>query len=151
MARSTLNSWADFEAAEPALARFASDRLDGKVSFLATTRRDGSPRVHPVTPIFREGRLLMFMEPTSPKGHDLRRDGRYSLHCSVTDNTGASGEVLVRGLASLVGDPDVRAMAMEATESSLGGRFILFEFSVEEVASTEYEDAMPVRRGWKRN
>jgi hypothetical protein len=39
-----------------------------------------------VTPILGENRLFIFMEPTSPKGHDLRRDGRYTLHCSVADS-----------------------------------------------------------------
>lgn len=146
-----MSTWADFAESEPALARFAHERLDGLVSFLATTRKDGSPRVHPVTAIIREGSLLMFMEPTSPKGHDLRRDPRFSLHCSITDNTGASGEVILRGTAKLVHDAGLRAAAMQATESPLAGRFILFEFSVDEVASTEYENHMPVRRKWKAN
>jgi len=70
------------------LARFAYGRLDGLVSFLATTRKDGSPRLHPVT-------------------------------------------------------------AMWATEAPFAERFTLFEFSVDEVASTEYEDHMPIRRKWK--
>ncbi|MGH2405330.1 MAG: pyridoxamine 5'-phosphate oxidase family protein, partial [bacterium] len=52
------------------------------MAYLATLRGDGAPRVHPVTPIVGEGRLFLFMEPTSPKGHDLRRDGRYALHSS---------------------------------------------------------------------
>ena len=44
------------------------------------------PRVHPVTPIVGSGKLFVFMEPTSPKGKDLMRDGRYALHCGIEGN-----------------------------------------------------------------
>ena len=70
-------SWKSFEEQQPELAAFGAKRLNGKVAYLATVRKDGSPRVHPVTPIIGEGHLFVFMEPTSPKGYDLRRDGRY--------------------------------------------------------------------------
>ncbi len=60
-------------------SRFGAERLNGKVAYLATVRKDGSPRVHPMTPIIGQGHLFVFMEPTSPKGHDLQRDGRYAI------------------------------------------------------------------------
>src|ERR1044071_7236196 len=62
-------SWKILEQANPELAEFGKTRLHRKVSYLATIRKDGSPRVHPMTPIIGDGRLLVFMEPTSPKGH----------------------------------------------------------------------------------
>src|SRR5262249_8174128 len=46
-----MTTWGHFAAAEPELADFARARLHGKPSYLATVRADGSPRVHPVTPI----------------------------------------------------------------------------------------------------
>ena len=65
-------SWKLLEDQHPELAAFGSARLNGRVAYLATVRKDGSPRVHPMTPIIGEGHLFVFMEPTSPKGHDLR-------------------------------------------------------------------------------
>jgi hypothetical protein len=83
-------SWKDFEEANPELAAFGLERFKSGVAYLATVRKDGSPRVHPVTPIVGDGYLFVFMEPTSPKGYDLRRDGRYAMHSAVSDSSGAS-------------------------------------------------------------
>jgi hypothetical protein len=49
------------------------------LAFLATTRRDGGPRVHPICPQLYEAGLYAFIIP-SPKRDDLFRDGRYALH-----------------------------------------------------------------------
>jgi hypothetical protein len=60
----------------PELAAYGAARLlDSEVAYLATVRKDGSPRVHPATPIIGQGRLFVFREPTSPKGHDPRHRG----------------------------------------------------------------------------
>src|SRR5689334_10768053 len=97
-------SWKTLEEQEPELAAFGRERLNGKVSYLATIRKDGAPRVHPMTPIIGQGHFFVFMEPTSPKGHDIRRDGRYAIHCAVSDNSGDSGEFFLTGSARLVED-----------------------------------------------
>jgi len=81
-------SWKYLAGQQPELAAFGVERLNGRVAYLATVRKDGSPRLHPMTPIFGQGHLLVFMEPTSSKGHDLQRDGRYAIHCSVSDTSG---------------------------------------------------------------
>ena len=104
-------SWRFLEDQQPELAAFGVERLNGKVAYLATIRKDGSPRVHPMTPIIGEGHLFVFMETTSPKGRDLQRDGRYAIHCSVSDTSGASGEFIVTGQAHLIDDPEGRALA----------------------------------------
>ena len=44
-------SWQSLENNHPELAAFGAERLNGNVAYLATVRQDGSPRVHPVTPI----------------------------------------------------------------------------------------------------
>src|SRR5215213_9785514 len=95
--RTAVATWGAFVAAAPTLAAFGLEASQRRVAFLATVRPDGSPRVHPVTPIVADGRLFLFMEPTSPKGHDLRRDGRYALHALVLDEAGGGGEFSVRG------------------------------------------------------
>jgi len=90
----------------------------------------GSPRVHPVTPIIGE-ELFLFMEPTSPKGKDLLRDSRYTLHCSVEDSDGGQGEFYVRGRAKLIDDPLVRVRAVEAAPYDPQDHYILFTLSIE--------------------
>ena len=92
-------SWSKLESQAPDIATFAKARLHGKVAYLATIRKDGSPRLHPFTPMIGEGHFFVFMESTSPKRNDLLRDARYAVHCAVTDNSGESGEVIITGKA----------------------------------------------------
>src|SRR3954468_10898295 len=106
-------SWKSLEDQQPELAAFGAERLNGKVAYLATIRKDGSPRVHPITPIIGQGHLFVFMEPTSPKGRDLQRDGRYALHCSVSDNSGGSGEFILSGRAHLCHGSELRDLAVQ--------------------------------------
>ena len=143
-------SWKFLEDQEPGLAAFGAEWLNGKVAYLATVRKDGSPRVHPMTPIIGEGHLFVFMEPTSPKGHDLQRDARYAIHCSVTDNSGASGEFILTGQAHLIDSAELRALAVKFASYAPADRYILFEFDVETAASTIYPDHQTVRRFWKK-
>lgn len=144
-------SWKDLEDQHPELATFGAERLNGKVAYLATVRKDGSPRVHPMTPIIGQGHLFVFMEPTSPKGHDLRRDRRYAIHCSVSDTSGVSGEFSVTGQAHLVDNPELRALAVSLASYTPADRYILFEFDIASAASTIYSEDQPVRRSWKRD
>jgi hypothetical protein len=85
-------SWENFAHDAPELAEFGEQRFKAAPAYLATVRADGLPRVHPMTPIFAEGHLLLFMESTSPKGRDLQRGSGYALHCSVANNDGGERE-----------------------------------------------------------
>lgn len=143
-------SWKILEEQQPELAAFGAERLNGKVAYLATVRKDGAPRVHPMTPIVGDGHLFVFMEPTSPKGHDLKRDGRYAIHCAVSDTSGASGEFIVTGQAHAADDPELRALAVRLASYAPADRYRLFEFDVDGAASTTYPGDQPVRRNWKR-
>ena len=146
--------WDEFATAAPELAAFGAKRLETKVAYLATVRRDGSPRVHPVSPFVAKGHLFVYMEPTSPKGHDLRRDGRYSLHCSVADIEGGEGEFFISGRAALSDDPEVREIAFAAAKEvgfTPQDRYILFELSVESCLATTYRTGEPVRTRWKQS
>ena len=125
-----MTSWKEFARQAPELAEFGKARLNGRVAYLGTIRSDGSPRVHPVTPIVGD-QLYLFMEPTSPKGKDLQRDGRYTLHCSVEDSSGGSGEFYVRGRATFVDDPLIREQAIQAASYAPSDRYILFVFTIE--------------------
>jgi hypothetical protein len=144
-------TWDEFASAAPELAAFGAKRFDTKVAYLATVRRDGSPRVHPVSPFIVDGHLFVYMEPTSPKGHDLRRDSRYSLHCSVADIEGGEGEFLISGRAVFSDDPRMRDIAFAGARAAgftPRDRYILFELTVESCLATVYGDEAPQRRRW---
>ena len=143
-------SWKDLENARPELAAFGVERFQRfGVAYLATVRTDGSPRVHPVTPIVGQEHLFLFMEPTSPKGHDLRRDRRYALHCSVSNSSGESGEFFISGQATFIDDPATRKLAVELATYMPADRYVLYELDVESASSTIYTDGQPVRQQWK--
>lgn len=142
-------SWQRLQEHAPSLAAFGERRLTSRVAYLATVGDDGVPRVHPVTPIVAPGRLMVFMEPTSPKGHDLRRGSRYALHCAVEDDEGGGGEFRVRGAATSVSDPQLRAIAAEHAPYQPSEHYVLFELLVADAFSTTYEaDGTPVRERW---
>src|SRR5512138_646445 len=108
-----MTSWKEFAQQAPELAAFGKARFQSGVAYLGTIRSDGGPRVHPVTPIIGE-QLFLFMEPTSPKGKDLQRDARYTLHASVEDSSGGGGEFYIRGRAKLIDNPLLREQAVQA-------------------------------------
>lgn len=141
-------SWKRLEEDAPDLAAFGAQRLNGRVAYLATTRKDGAPRVHSVTPVIGEGHLFLFMEPTSPKGHDLRRDGRFALHCGMEDAEGSGGEFFVSGRATFVEDAEMRQIAIRSSSYQPADRYVLFEFEIERAASTHYGEGQPVRQNW---
>src|SRR3954466_14368216 len=109
-----MTTWAEFAQQAPELAAFGKIRFGSEVAYLGTLRADGGPRVHPVTPIIGQ-QLFLFMEPTSPKGRDLERDGRYTLHCAVEDMNGGGGEFYVRGRGTFTDDPLLREQAVQAS------------------------------------
>jgi hypothetical protein len=142
-------SWQTLESQASDIAEFSKTRLHNQVAYLATIRKDGSPRLHPFTPIIGEGHFFAFMEPTSPKGYDLRRDNRFAIHCSVTDNSGESGEVIITGKAKFIVDPDLRALAVKICPYTPSERYVLFEFDPETVMLTEYPDGGAIRTHWQ--
>ena len=141
--------WAAFAAAEPELAAFGEDRLGRPPAYLATVRADGLPRVHPVTPIIGAGGLYVFMEPTSPKGRDLRERGGFALHSGVLDADGTGGEFWIAGTAAAVEDPSTRAEVATAASYSPNDRYVLFELSLHEARCNGYDDVvLPARTRW---
>ena len=145
-----MKSWGEFAAAEPALASFGADRLAGLPAYLATVREDGTPRVHPVTPVVTADGLFVFMESTSPKGRDLRERGRYALHNGVPDTEGSGGEFFVSGTGYLVEDASVRATAERAASYDPEARYVLFELRVSEARCNGYGDVpLPDHRRWR--
>jgi hypothetical protein len=97
-------TWREFADERPDLAGAGQGLLyqfGVGLAFLATTRRDGSPRVHPMCPILDGDGLYAFIVP-SPKRSDLHRDGRYAMHSFPTD--GNEDAFSVTGRAEVVHD-----------------------------------------------
>ena len=75
-------TWTEFERRQPALADAGRRQFYNfgiGLAFLATIRRDGGPRVHPVCPVIGPAGMHLLIK-AGPKQADLRRDGRYALH-----------------------------------------------------------------------
>ena len=76
-------SWKSFAAQAPGLAAKGLElfyQYGVGMGFLGTTRRDGGPRVHPISPILTDDVLYALIVP-GPKREDLRRGPRFALHC----------------------------------------------------------------------
>jgi hypothetical protein len=142
-------SWGEFATLEPELARFGVEKVTAVPAYLATIRRSGLPRIHPVTPIFTTDGLFLFMEPTSPKGRDLRERGWFALHNGVPDNEGTGGEFSVEGRGFAVDDADMWSVAADAASYSPVESNILFELHLSEARCKGYGDVrLPATRRW---
>lgn len=141
-------SWAELAEQEPGLADFGQVRIDGKVAYLATVRKSGQPRAHPVTPIIGAGRCFIFVEPGTSKAGDLQENGYYCLHCAMNDSSGSSGEFQISGVAEAIEDEETRRLAESVSSYRPSGRSLLFELKVSEAVSTQYRGGQPRRRKW---
>jgi hypothetical protein len=129
------------------------------IAYLATTRPDGSPRVHPFCPILAGGRLFAAVPPSSPKGDDLRRDGRCAIHATPGRD---DAELCIRAVAREVGtDPQARVIVTEVVgRSGVGGMIAtasshpLFEFDLTQVDTAVWRNVgeagtFPERVRWR--
>lgn len=142
-------SWEHLEREDSALAAFGQDRLDGKVAYLATVRKDGRPRAHPVTPVIGEGRMFIFLEPSSPRTRDLVENPDFCLHCAMSDSSGSSGEFQVTGIAVPIDDSQTRDIAESVSSFRPSIRSVLFELCLTDAMSTAYPGGQAKRRRWQ--
>ena len=143
-----LSSWKRLEEEKPALAEFGAARLDGKVAYLATTRSDGRPRAHPVTPVIGGGHIFVFLNAESPRTTDLLVKPDFSLHCFMNDSSGSSGEFQVNGRARKVEDKDLRSVAESFSNFRPATSSNLFELLITDALSTIYRGGRPLRNRW---
>ena len=141
--------WEVLEREDVSLAAFGQKRLDGKVSYLATLRKDGRPRAHPVTPVVGEGHVFIFLEPSSPRTRDLEEISDFCLHCAMSDSSGSSGEFQMTGTAVKVENNKKRALAESISNFRPSTRSLLFELYIADALSTVYRNGQPKRRRWQ--
>ena len=149
-------TWREFAAAEPDLADVGRSLLfqfNVGLAFLATVRKDGAPRLHPVCPVLSDDRLFVLIIPNSPKRHDLRRDGRYALQTFPQPKPG-SDEFSIAGKAVGVDDAAVRAAILRDAKHMADASEIAFELWIEHVMHTRWENVLTpqmrsVHRKWR--
>lgn len=155
-----MRSWSEFATLRPDLSEPGRELLyqvGVGLGFLATTRPDGGPRVHPICPVRHEAGLFAFIIP-SPKQRDLLRDGRYALHSfPCEDNEDAFS---CSGKARLVTDPGLRsdlgdvfvAERVQLAVPAPSDEDVLFEFLVESCLLTRtsgHGDTDPWHQVWR--
>ena len=136
-----MKRWADLEKENPDLAESGRSMIyQFKVGlgYIATLRKDGGPRVHPVCPVIVSGGLYVFIGNHSPKLHDLLRDGRYALHTFPKPEI--DDEFYVSGVAMPERDASIRDIVY--TTYTATGAFTendtLFELFLERVLHAKY-------------
>lgn len=137
-------TWSEFAAAAPALAQAGRSLLTQfrvGLAFLATVRKDGAPRVHPVCPVLSNDRLFVLITPTSPKRYDLLRDGRYALQTFPQPKPG-SDEFYVTGQAVLVDGPAARAEILRDAKHMADESETAFELLIDRVMHTRWENVL---------
>jgi len=125
-------TWAEFAAASPELAERGARLLGVGVAYIGTAARDGSPRIHPFTPLTGGGRLLAFIGKHTVKYGNLLRDPRYAVHAMIGKD---DEEFMIIGRA-VVSDDWATSMlaAVEARKINMTSRnHVPFEFMIERV------------------
>jgi hypothetical protein len=137
--------WNDVVDRQPKLAELG-ERLLGRpgVVLVCTIRRDGSPRLSPVEPLFWRRDLWLSMMLKSHKAQDLGRDDRVLIHNIVTNRDGRDGEYKIRGRGVAEEDEKTRADYAERVSTALGwspevGRFHLFRVDVDDITYIRYD------------
>jgi len=152
-------AWMDFAASDPQLAGVGERLLFQHgigLAYIATIGEDGSPRLHPLSPVLSNGRLFVFILPTSPKKRDLLRDGKFALQTFPPpglDFLKQGEEFYVTGKAELVTDPRVRACVITDAKQHVGDDEALFELKIRRVMHSQWATGktgglQPVRRKW---
>lgn len=136
-----MKRWSEFAAERPELAeagRALIYQFKVGLGYLATVRKDGGPRVHPVCPVIANGGLYLFIGNQTPKLHDLLRDGRFALH--TFPNPEVDDEFAVSGRAHRVDDAGVREIvhAVYTATGATTSNDTLFELWVERALHARY-------------
>jgi hypothetical protein len=154
-----MKSWSDFSAEQPELAEHGRKMLLRSrervgLAFIATLRKDGAPRLHPISLILSQGHAYVIIPRASPKCADLLRDGRYALQASPPPNNEESEEFYFSGCAAQIHDPIVQQMLMDDTGITVEENELLFELFPERAMYTKLlnrgaPDEHPIHYKWR--
>ncbi len=140
-----MKSWKEFMTEEPGLGKIGKNMLfqsGGCIgsAFLATLRKDGAPRLHPVSLVYWNDHLYVFIPPGSPKCADLKRDGRYALQAFPPYNNIEGEEFYLSGITKCIQNPSVRHSMVGETGIRVEEGEVLFELLLERAMYTKLVD-----------
>jgi len=140
-----MKSWKDFSDENPVLSDLGKDLLLHSrdyvgLGFIATLRKDGAPRLHPVSLVFFDDHLYVFIPSKSPKCADLKRDGRYAMQAFPPAENEYGAEFYISGVAKCIADPLIRRDIISQTHILVGVREQLFELSLDRAMYTTLVD-----------
>ncbi len=144
-------TWGEFAESSPELALVGARLFEEhQIAYLATVRRDGSPRLHPVTPVRAGDGLYVAVNCASPKRWDLERDRRYALHAPLGDQ---DEEFVITGVVRRVNDGPTGAAIAVAARHVIHASDWLFEFLISRCLQGYWVNVgqpgtYPVRRHW---
>jgi hypothetical protein len=153
-------TWGQFDRENPELAAAGRSLLyqyGVGLAYLATIRKDGGPRIHPMCPLLTDDAIYAFIIP-SFKQDDLQRNGWYSMHSfSCPDNEDA---FYFSGRARVVNDTELRQSLAEqfVKERTLFEAMppcdddLLFEFDLQHALHTKttgHGDPNPQHTVWR--
>jgi hypothetical protein len=134
--------WNEFAEQAPEIAhagRALLYQFGPGLAYLATVRRDGAPRIHPVCVNIVDGGLYTLVV-SSPKRRDLIRDGRFALHSfsspNVDDEFFLAGRAVHHTSSDLTATVRARQQASGATTSDAEQ---LFEYRLERALYSRYK------------
>jgi hypothetical protein len=134
-----MTTWDEISNDAPELAAKVQARFQATgLGFIATLRKDGSPRISGIEPLFADGQLWLGMMDDSLKAHDLLRDPRFALHSASVDKQVTDGDAKLGGRAVAV-DPDAidpfrKVFAAHTGYEPPPGPFHLFTADVTEMS-----------------
>jgi hypothetical protein len=143
----TTTTFAGFEAEAPAIGACIRQRIEATgLSFIATTRSDGWPRVSGWELFVCDGRLYVGSMPDAVKVKDLRRDPRCCVVTTLADKDDLSGEGKLFCIAREIVDAGEWEVARKSFLDDRGfdmgepGGAHLFELAVHGAAWQRVED-----------
>jgi hypothetical protein len=153
-----VKAWGELRQVAPELAE-AGEKLLLRLrpgvgrAFIATLRRDGAPRLHPISVVYACERLYVIIPPGSPKCVDLIRDGRYAMQAFPLPENEASAEFYLAGVAERIQDPAVCQAIADKTGIRVEEGEVLFELLVQRAMFTRLvelgtPDEHPVHSIW---
>ncbi len=140
-----MKTWGEFGLEEPELGEhgkrmFFKNREYVGLGFLATLRKDGAPRLHPVSLVMFGDRIFVFIPPKSPKCADLKRDGRYAMQAFPPVENESGVEFYISGVAQYIADPSVRQGIIRQTDIIVEAGEDLFELFLDRAMYTTLVD-----------
>jgi hypothetical protein len=154
----TASTWAEFDLTAPDLTAAALQLVTDRgnaggplIAYLATVRKDGGPRLHPVCPVVGGVGLCIFVSATSPRRRDLAGDGRFALHAPLGPN---DEELVLTGVADRITDPARRSRAEHAARHTIHADDWCFELLVARCFWSVWHnvgqpDTQAMRRRWE--